>query len=537
MARILRKFGLLCEPVEVNAGQYGGSSDPNAGTPLEGAVRTAPTDVGGVVQHGQDANASALQEVGWLNNKLFRKIMDYHVSKYPFYTALFTKATQMQWKGHKEAEYPEIGDIKDEARTLAQFGGSTSNTTVTLTSTQIAQNDLRIFQTSYTIIVHGVKGYEPGEASTPCEENLMLYVTDRTNSSVTVMAVNGPAVSSGSKNTYVPTIPAGTLLKLAAPALAEEEVEVASINPIPTPKNAYLQKKGYSVQITDFFNEAVKDIDWEKDRIKRQALDAYKKLYTTTALFGAKRKFYKVNENGTRICYTQEGILNQVRMAFQTDKWTKGVLISIAKMLFTTYTDADEIEVFCGSDVIEGLLNIDWGTGVSQITYLKDKDYNVDIASFRCTFGTLHFTHELALTHNHLEKCAVAIPMNDAIRIFRDNGTTKKADGNKGEGGKVQELTKEFFIQDDCFIVNALNSMIIGPAEVFTQGFTGGVKEKFIATESLTGLNVAANLGKIYYLTKVDGANQAGLYKVVNTGTTESPTYAFENYSLDKTRA
>lgn len=546
---------LLMEPNNPEVGEYGENKLAALnGTALEGAVKTAPEDRGGIVQHGQDANASALQQANLLDNKLFRKIMDYHVRKYPFYTALFTKATQMSWKGHKEAEYPEMGDIRTEARTTANISANaynSANVTKTLSSSNIATNDLAIFRKDYTIFVNGVKGYDEGvtysaDTDNTNGETLMLYVTsvDEANGTVTFKAINGPAVSSGSKDTYVPLIPAGSLLVLGAPALAEEEVEVDPINILPTMRNAYLQKKGYSVAITDFFNEAVKEVDWEKDRIKRQALDTYKKVYTTTALFGAKRKFYKKNKNGNRLVYTQGGLLNQIRMAYQLpgNKWTKEALIGIAKMLFTAYTDSEEIEIFCGSDAIEGLLNIDWGTGVNQITYLKDDAYNIDIATFRCTFGTLRFTHELSLTQHHLEKAAIAVPMSDAMRLYRDNGSTKSVDGNKGETGKVEELTKEFFIQDDCFICNAMNSMIIGPAEIFTSGYTSGVTEQYIAIDAISSsLESSSNVGKIFYLTKVSGNYVAGLYKLCATTTGEgeqaTTSYTWESYTRDETCA
>ena len=511
---------------DVTVGEYGGDNDPNTGTALEGAVKTFPTDKGGIAQHGHDANASALQDAGLLDNKLTRKILDYHVNRHSFYTAVHTKPQQMSWKGHKEAEYPEVGDIRLEARTTA---ATTAANTVTFSATNMHQNDLAIFRKDYTIFVEGIEGYDEGETTETNGEMLMLYVTSVSETGFTCKALNGPAASSGSKDTKVPVIPANSLLVLGAPALAEEEVEVDPINLLPTMKNAYLQKKGYSVAITDFFNEAVKEVDWERDRIKRQALDAYKQLYTTTTLFGAKRKFYKKNKNGNRICYTQEGLLNQVQMAFQlpADKWTKGALIGIAKMLFTAYTDADEIDVFCGSDAIEGLLNIDWGDNVTQFTYMKDKDYNIDIATFNCTFGKLNFIHEISLTKHRMEKAALAIPMKDCMRLYRDNGSTKKVDGNKGETGAVEELTKEFFLQDDCFICNAMNSMLIGPAEIFTKGYTNGVKETYKAVETLTG--VTGTEGDIVYLTKADGTYTTGLYKY--DGTT------WNSYVRDETRA
>lgn len=560
MRKIFRNVysNLLCAPAEdVNVGQYGGGNvqgvtssgteidDPNKNTPLEGAVKTIPEDKGGMVQHGQDANASALQEAGLLNNRLYRKILEYHVRKYPFFTAVFSKAQQMGWKGHKEAEYPEIGDIRTEARFIQAYTGSKSGKTLALSGSYLNPNDAAIFRKNYTVFVLGVKGYNEG-TTTQNNETLMLYVDAvNDNGYPVVHAINGPAVSSGSSETYVPDIPAGAVLRLGAPALAEEEVEVDPINVIPTMAHAYLQKKGYSVAFTDFFNEAVKEVDWEKDRIRRQALDTYKKLYVTTKLLGVGKKFNKRNKNGVRLCYTEKGAIGYIRNAFElpNGRWTKGALISIAKMLFTIYTDSDEIEVFCGSDAIEGLLNIDWGKdGVSQITYLKDDEYNVDVAKFRCTFGTLVFTHEISLTENHLEKAAIAIPMKDCIRLYRDNGSTHKVDGKKGETGSVEELVKEYFVQDDCFICNALNSMIIGPHELFEQnsGVITGVTDTFIAVESLPTAT-ENNLGKVYYLTKndpEDNVHGVGLWQVVVTGTSNNTTtYGYAPYSQDKTRA
>lgn len=537
--------GLLREPANPELGSYGAATDPNSGesvpnntlktdgTPLSGAVHTVPDDRGGAVQHGGVATASALQQANLLDNKLYRKIIEYHVRKYPFYTAVFTKATQVPWKGHKEAEYGEIGDIRTEARTKAAITGNANNSEVTLGSTILNLNDAAIFRPNYTIFVLGQKGYKEG-TTTESNETLMLYVTGEADGYPKVRAINGPAISSGSSITYVPTIPAGSILRLGAPALAEEEVEVDGINVLPTMRTAYLQKKGYSVAITDFFNEAVKEVDFEKDRIRRQNLDAYKKVYTTTALFGAQKKFTKKNKNGIRYCYTQNGVLNQVRMAYELrdGKWTKGVLISIAKMLFTAYTDADEIELFCGSDAIEGILNIDWGNNCTQFTYLNDENFKVKVARFECTFGTLIFTHELALTENHLEKAVLAIPMADSIRLYRDNGSTHHVDGKKGETGNVEELVKDYFIQDDCFICNAMNSMLIGPSEIFSLGYTNGVKETFIHVDELPTA-AAANVGKIYYLTTASANNAIGLWKCVSTGV---DTYGYEQYSIDKTR-
>ncbi len=507
IACVLGGAGLATD--EPNVRNYGDTDpDPNANTPLEDGVKTTPTDKGGIAQHGHDANASVLQQVGLLNNKMFRKVVEYHAQVYPFYSDVFTKATQFSFKGHKEAEYPEVGDIKTESRLQTAINNGTAKKhKVDLT---VPAADAAIFRKNYTIIVPSVKGYdEDGHES---EENLMLYVTKNDDSGYPeVMAINGPIGTDG--ETYVPNIESGALLMLAAPALAEEEVEVDPLNIIPSTRKAYLQKKGYSVAITDFFSEAVKEVDWEKDRVKRQTLDAYKKLYTTTTLFGVRRKFYKRTKNGMRICYTQEGTINQLRMMYQLNggKVTKGDLIAISKMLFSTYTDATVIDVYMGSDFTESLLNIDWGEDVQRIVYLDDEVLKIKVASLETPYGTLRFKHEKSFTQHHLEKAAIALPMEDSMRIYRDNGSTYKVDGKKGETGQVEELTKEFFVQDDCFIVNSMASMLIGTTELFAKGYGAGIVESFKSVTSLPNENCTK--GDKVYLTELDGNYDRGLYE------------------------
>ena len=143
----------------------------------------------------------------------------------------------------------------------------------------------------------------------------------------------------------------------------------------------------------------------------------------------------------------------------------------------------------------------------------------------------------MSLTKHHLEKAALAIPMSDAIRLFRDNGTTHTVDGKKGETGNVEELVKDYFIQDDCFICNAMNSMIIGPAEIFTKGYTNGVQEKYLALNAMPAYEANAfAVGDIIYLTTADGAYTTGLWKLtkIDTGTQK---YTWESYTRDFTRA
>ena len=511
--------------VNDNVMKYGeNDSDPNAAVALEGAVKTVPEDKGGIAQQGNGASASALDDAGMLDRskRIKTKVIEYHAHKYPFYSRIMTRAQQLSIPGKKEAEYPEIGDVKLEALTSATVSLPTQGgETVDEFTLPVAKADSYIFQPKSTIIVYQ-NGYEEGTSATS-DELLNLYVISNSKTEgVIVKALNGPA-----NGTL--TIPVSTRIVVASPALNESEVEVNPDNAIPTMQKAYLQKKAYAVEMTDFFKDADKDADWGANNIKRLALDTYKKKYTTTTFFSTPKKFYTLDsKNRNRLCYTQKGVIQQLRMGYQIGKTLQySDLIGICKMLFTKWTDASEIDVFCGSDFIEQLLNIDFGKK-TPILYVKDKDLKIDIATFECTFGKLNFLHEPTLSEHHLEAAAIAIPTSDCIHLYRTNGVTYNIDGKKGEGGVVEESTTSYFVQDDCFIVPSMCSMLIGPSNVFDVGISS-VEDPIISVAELPTAT-SNDVGKVYYLTTASEDNAVGAYIGVSYLDGQTTKYRFDNY-------
>lgn len=489
---------------DVTGGEYGGDTDPNAGTPLEGAVKTVPDDMGGLVQHGQDSSGSALQEAELIDNVFTKKVLERHAAKFPFFTGMFSKCAQFSWKGHKEGQFPEVGDIRLEAALASDYTTDKAHEV----ELPLHENDKLMFREGFTAFVMGQQGYD--ESGQPNNEFLMLIVTSNTTgSNPKFQAVNGPM---NNRETYIPNLDGGTMLMLGAPALLEEDVEVDPLNIIPTPKDFYMQKKAYAVAVTDFFNEAVKTADWGKKRVKAYAWDAYRRMYTATALFGAKRKFYRRNKNGVRICYTQQGLIPQLRLAFelQNGQWSKKKLIALSKLLGALYPDSDVVDGYLGSDSMESLLNIDFGNDTTIIRTEKDDKINVKVKVFETPFCTLRFHHEPALTMYHLEKAAFFVNWDQCTRIYRENGKTITVDGKKGETGRVEELVKDYFLQDDCFLSNSMNSVLVGPSSLFATGLASGVKYNIADVNELPA---SPSDGDIVYLMEVDEDFVPGLYK------------------------
>lgn len=490
----------------------GTDNDPNEGTPAQNSVKTTPLDKGGDWQPGEGASYSNLDQKEMIDKKLRKKVLEYHASQYPFYTKFLQHAEFIDVSGKKEVTYPVIGDPVLEAVTKSAISNST--TKAERVELPLYDMDKNIFPEKYTATVWGVAGYGPDGQEDGSQ--LMLFVTKKEDGeNPTVMAVNGP-INTTTGKTYVPDIPAGTKVTRAAAALAEEEVELTPLNITPEWESAYLQKKGYAVSVSDMFEEADTEADWGTSNIRRQALDIFKRDCTITLLFGAKAKWIKQTKRGPRYNFTQEGVTHQIRNGYQLNgRMTYQDLINIAELAFLDYSDSDEMDLYCGPGFIRQVLNIDYENR-TPLVYANDKDLKVDIASFTCSFGKLNFILERAFRYVHLNNSAIGIMMGGAKRICREKGKTYKKDGKK-QGSEVEEATDWFYVQDDCCVIDTLNSIIIAPSSVFEDNkYTDGVTHSFKSVSELPTTGLTA--GTTVSLTAWDGDYAPGFYKYNGTG-------------------
>lgn len=500
-------FGGGVAMADVTVPAPGSDTDPNDGKPSQNSVKTAPIDKGGAFQPGEGASYSNLDDHDLIDKKLRTKVLEYHASQYPFLTKFLQNAQFIDVSGKKEVQYPVIGDPVLEALTTSAITNNTAK--AERVALPLHDLDRNIFPQSYTVFVFGQEGYD--DKGVHDGSQLMLYVTrNEDGENPMVMAVNGPINTSTGK-TYVPDIPVGTKIVRGAAALAEEEVELTPNNITPEWADAYLQKKGYAVSVSDMFEEADKEADWGTAHIRKQALDIYKRDYTNTLLFGAKRKWVKQTRRGPRYCFSQEGVLHQIRNGYQTNgKLTYQDLINIAELAFLDYTDSEEMDLYCGPGFISMVLGIDYENR-TPIVYANDKDLKVDIASFTCSFGKLNFIYERAFRYVHLNDCAIGVQMGGAKRVCREKGKTFKKDASKGQGAVIEEATDWYYIQDDCCIIDTLNSIIVAPSSVFEDNsYTDGVTNMFTSVKTLPSGKPA---GTTVSLTAQDGEFRPGFYK------------------------
>lgn len=477
-------------------GENGSDTDPNEGTPLQGATPDVPKK--GIDQQGNAATGSGVTQAGIEENQVEDYVTQFRAFRYPMHTDFLTSAKQVK-VDTKEPMHYNIGEAVLECTTKSALTNSGKDHEVKL---PLYANDQKLFPECATVMVDSVKGTDNGP--------LILYVSGNEKvSGVMVSALNGP-VENG--ETYVPDIEAGTKLYVLAPAMSESEVEITPDNSLPEQETAYLQKKVCPITWTEFFERINKKAKWSVQDLKDYILDTFRKKCTRSMLIGFPYKFAKSNKRtGVEYVYTQKGVLRQLRLGYQIGSTlTYADLIGMTRMLFFKYAQTNEMDVYCGSKFVEKLLNIDF-TKHKDIQFTGKTVMGIDISAFESTFGKLNFKVEPALDELGYAECAIAFPMSEAKRYFYEKGKTVTVDHEKGEGGEVREAKSQYYIQDDCLMLTGFSSMFIGP-ESAVKTYKMNALEAIVKSVAKLSDVTSPQKGDVVYLTEADASNAVGLY-------------------------
>lgn len=485
-------------------------ADPNENTPLENAREANPV---GIEQPAHAATASALEDANLVESKVNNYVTKYHSHLYPMHTDFLREAQQIKVSTPTPTDY-EVGEAIIDLVTMDESVGNLTESDGTFTPNtgkqgaillSVPGSDKELFIPAATVLVDNVSGFD--ENNNEDGSPLVLYVESVDSDGVRVIAVNGYEHQG---QMYTPSIPEGSSIHLMATALSESEVEVEPSSMYPEPKQFYLQRKACAMTYTKLFEEIEKQAAWNVQDIKNHVLDKFRRECTYTMLAGAKGKKRKKNSRtGVEYVYFQEGVLRQIRTGYQIDPnapLTLADLIGITKMVFGEFATTNEMDAYCGSDFIEKLLNIDLGDH-REVTMSTTKVMEVDVTTFKSTFGTLKFKHEYGLNKIGMRSSCVIFSMKDAKRLYLTKGDTYKIDHSKGEGGEVRDATSEYYIQNDCLALRGFNSMLVGP-DVSIMGFSNIEK----TVSKVDTLGASGNANTIYYLPADSGDFTAGLY-------------------------
>lgn len=468
--------------------------DPNENAPAEGTITDVPDK--GLEQPSHASTASVLDDEGLVENHIDDYVSKYRAYRYPLHTDILRKSRQIKVDTKEPTDW-EVGEAVLELTTIGEITGAEGEVTLTK-GTHIALADWNIIRANVTLMVGVPGGYQGAVAD---GSPLILFVTGKTKTQMTVIAVNGAPGTVNTQLKTVPTIAAGTTIFPMAPAMSESEVEIEPDNAMPTERACYLQKKVCAITYTELFERIKKKARWSVQDIKDYSLDMFRRICTRSMLISAPSKFQKYNEKtGWETAYTEEGILRQMRLGYElTDAQLDfSDLIAIQAMLCGKYNTPYELTAYCGTKFVQRLLNIDF-TKHKEYTVRNytDETTKIKITSFESNFGTIKFEHEYGLDDLGYSECAIIFGVEEAKHFYYQKNKTLKINHEKGEGGEVREAKSEYYIKDDCVKLDTFNSMIVGPSEL-----VGGYKLSAldVVIKSVNELPTAGAVGDIVYL-------------------------------------
>ena len=482
-----------------HAGSYKNNGDPDLSKttltgPAEGSIKDSPNK--GIEQPGHASTGSALDEQQLIEKEIDEYVSKYRAHRYPLHTDILRKARQIKVDVKDPTDY-EIGEAVMELTTIGAISAGEGEVTLTK-GTHIANADWNILRANVEVMVGLPGGYQGSVAD---GSPLILFVTGKTKTEMTVIALNGAPGTTNTDETKVPAIPAGTTFFPMAPAMSESEVEIEPDNAMPTERKCYLQKKVCSITYTDLFRRIRKKAKWNVQDIRDYALDMFRINCTRSMLISAPRKFKKYNDKtGWEYAYTEEGILRQMRLGYELadGQIDFSDLIAIQAMLCGKYNSPYDLTAYCGTKFIQRLLNIDFSKHKEYtVRNYTDETTKIKITSFESNFGTLKFVHEYGLNDLGYSECAIIFGVEESKHFYYDKRKTLKIDHAKGEGGEVREAKTEYYIKDDCVKLDTFNSMIVGPATL-VGGYSLSALD--VVLKSVNELPESGSAGDIVYL-------------------------------------
>ena len=312
----------------------------------------------------------------------------------PHEVVLETISRQVQSTTHTNnqiVEYYSIDVIELHTTVSTAIAGGVN------TQEELITNDDRIFARDQTIFVAGVPGYKEDGITIDPNEELMLYVIDRSNSRhPIVVAVNGPIVGG---EMVVPNIPAGTGLTRAGRAGSESQIQTDPYSGIPTKEKQFMQKFMAQIEQTTFFDMADKEVEWTFSDKEEEALFDMRRTMNLSFWYG-KRKMRVLQNSRSQVdeeTYFTGGIWNMAGKEYSFSGLTidESNIVGMMKAAFVGNASSKKKLFIVGSDLLEKFEQVSF----TRVVYVgtRQQAYGLEFSSVISKFGTLLVVHDQTL--------------------------------------------------------------------------------------------------------------------------------------------
>jgi hypothetical protein len=443
--------GMLYAEVATGApGVLGKSDDAGLQTRLTGNTGSVTT-----LENAGEGAAIILPEVD-------KEIGIFHPEFAPL-ESIIRLAVTRRMAGNYEVRHYQIGTGRGKAVTTAAYTGSSSNKRATL---NISADDADIFQQYSTISVKGVSGYDnSGMAATGID--LMLYVVgvNSTSGLPIVLAVNGKKASASDKDTYVPSIAAGSELYLMQNAGSESQLFVPPSNYTPVPTTKYMQRQIVNTKFTEYFKNVKRDVPYDERDIIEQALYEFKYNTEKSYLFGVQNKIVSMTDTnapnrGAENVYFMGGIYWDIKKFYEytPGAFTYNNLLGITKMQFVGHNGSKQAFFGVGSDLAEEIHTIDYSI-YKDLTIESKKQWGIEMRSYHSIFGTLNLVRLPILDDMGRGGEGIVLDLDHLVRyVMRDEKSQKVDLAVVGE-----EAERNVTTIIDCPALKGFDHMIVRP--------------------------------------------------------------------------
>ncbi|MDR3142107.1 MAG: hypothetical protein LBU37_10330 [Tannerellaceae bacterium] len=415
---------------------------------------------------GKDGSVTTLENSGDGSEIIIQEI-DEDIAKFrPEFTPLdsiIRQAVSKRMRGNYEVKHYQIGVERAVAETTTAYTGVAASKRATLA---ISADDADIFQQYMTINVKGVSGYDSSGA-TATGVDLMLYVVGINNTSglPIVMAINGKKANATDKDTYVPSIPAGSELYVMQNAGSESQMFVPPSNYTPVPTVKYMQRQIVNTKFTEYFKNVKREVPYDEQDIVEQALYEFKRKTEKTYLLGVQGKIVSMSDpnvpnRGAENVYFMGGIYWDIKKFYEYTEgaFTYNNLLSITKMQFAGNNGSKQAFFGVGCDLAEEIHTIDYSI-YKDLTIETKKQWGIEMRSYKSIFGTINLVQLPVLDETGRSKEGIVLDLDRFVRyVMRDQKSQKIDLAVTGE-----EAERNVTTIIDCPALKGFNHMIVRP--------------------------------------------------------------------------
>lgn len=429
------------------------------------ASRRVPDSKGDETQKpGEGANRSDQVESGFAEEEIDDAIAEFQAYKTPASYLIHNLATkksvtEMEVKHYRTATPVfEVGILA-----TATAATSTKDQVITLTpGTHVDTNLARyLYEWKTVFAIGGAVGYEKiGDEWIP--GTLALQVIKNDPGETVRLRVLNPKIGTAT------ALPAGCTLLIGAVAAAESQMNVSPDNYEPIPETVYLQKRIFNVVFTDEFIGGKNKVVFGEEDIRRGALYAYKVNNEITDLLGypSKTKVEVGKDMSPEYVYTTRGVMRQLNMMYTYDP-EKNIqptdFTAISLMMFTRFSENDNVTALCGSDFIAGVLNMDL-TVHKEIKFEDVTVGGLTMRGWKNNFGTISLVYLPIMDLMHYSKCALLVDWKNAVTYMKRSGKTFRVDMKKGVGDN-REAVRDIYSQIYAVCLKGYNSLFVCPSD------------------------------------------------------------------------